>query len=137
MYLLALGATAIATAFDLRSRRIPNAIPLLLLVCAVVLSAAGLHPLGWRQAALGLLLAAGLTAPLFVKEWFGAGDSKLCIALGATLGLQPFLVFFAMTCIAGGFFALRARRKGDVEMAYAPVMLVGLLLLIPLGWIAR
>ncbi len=84
-----------------------------------------------------MLLAAGLTAPLFVKEWFGAGDSKLCIALGATLGLQPFLVFFAMTCIAGGFFALRARRKGDVEMAYAPAMLVGLLLLIPLGWIAR
>ena len=70
--------------------------------------------------------------PLFAKGWFGGGDAKLCIALGATLGLLPFLVFFAATCVAGGAFALRARRVEESEIAYAPVMLVGLLLLIPL-----
>ncbi|MEE2939185.1 MAG: A24 family peptidase [Planctomycetota bacterium] len=137
MYLLALGTTAIAAALDLRSRRIPNLIPFALLSCALALSAAGLHPLGWRQAVLGVLVATALTVPLFARGWFGGGDSKLFIALGATLGLQPFLVFFAMTCIAGGVFALRARRKGAAELPYAPVMLVGLLLLIPLGWLSR
>lgn len=137
MYLLALGTTAIASAFDLKSRRIPNLIPLALLVSALALSAAGLHPLGWRQAVLGVLVATAVTVPLFAKGWFGGGDSKLCIALGATLGLQPFLVFFAMTCVAGGAFALRARRVGESEIAYAPVMLVGLLLLLPIGWLGR
>ena len=137
MYLLALGITAIAAAFDLKSRRIPNLIPFALLSCALALSAAGLHPLGWRQAVLGVFVAAALTVPLFARGWFGGGDAKLCIALGATLGLQPFLVFFVITCVVGGVFALRALRLGQAEIAYAPVMLVGLLLLIPLGWLSQ
>lgn len=136
MYLLALGFTSLATVFDIRSRRIPNAIPGGLLLCALALTAAGFHPLGWKQAALGLGVASALTLPLFAKGLFGGGDTKLAIALGATLGLLPFLVFFASMSICGGFLALRARRIGETEIAYAPAMLLGLLLLLPLRWLA-
>lgn len=136
MYLLALSATFLATVFDLKRRQIPNVISLGLLGCSIALAAAGLHPLGWGQAALGLAAATVLTLPLFAKGWYGGGDTKLCIALGATLGLLPFLIFFAGTCVAGGFLALRARRLGEREIAYAPAMLIGLLILLPLQWFA-
>lgn len=135
MYLLALGVTSLATAFDIRSRRIPNALTGGLLLCALALSAAGFHPLGWKQAAFGLAAAMLVSLPLFAKGLFGGGDAKLFIALGATLGLVPFMIFFAGTCVAGGVLALRARRLGEAEMAYAPAMLLGLLTLLPLQWL--
>ena len=136
MFLLALSAVSIATISDLRTRRIPNVIPFALICCALGLTAAGLHPLGWRQAALGLAVALILTVPLFACGWFGGGDTKLCIALGPTLGLIPFLLFFAGMSVAGGVLALRARRLGQTEIAYAPAMLAGLLTLLPLLWSA-
>lgn len=137
MYLLALGATSLATAFDLRHRRIPNWISLGLLVCALALLATGYHPLGWRQVAWGLGAAALITLPLFARGWFGGGDTKLCIALGATLGAIPFLIVFAGTSIAGGVLALRARRRGEDSIAYAPAILFGLLTLLPLHLLVR
>ena len=48
-------------------------------------------------------------------------------ALGLTLGLQPFLVFCAACAVAGGVLALALRGRGEREMAYAPAMLLGLL----------
>jgi len=135
VFLLALGATSLATAFDLRSRRIPNAIPGCLLCCVIVLTAVGLHPLGWRQAAFGLVVAALLTLPLFRLGWLGGGDVKLAIALGPALGLLPFLAFVAGTSVFGGVLALLARRRGESELAYAPAMLLGLLALLPLQWL--
>lgn len=135
MFLLALGATLLASAFDLRSRRIPNAIPGGLLLCVLVLTAAGLHPLGWGHAALGVLAATLITLPLFRLGWFGGGDTKLMIALGPALGLLPFLAFFVATTLFGGALALRARRHGEKEIAYAPAMLLGLLALLPLQWL--
>lgn len=135
MFLISLGATLLATAFDLRCRRIPNAIPGGLLCCVLALMAVGLHPLGWRQAALGLIAALLITLPLFRWGWMGGGDTKLAIALGPALGFLPFLVFFMGTSIFGGVLALLARRRGETELAYAPAMLLGLLALIPLQWL--
>ena len=135
MYLLALGVTSLAAAYDLRSRRIPNALTVGLLLCALALSAAGFHPLGWGQAAFGMGAAIVISMPLFAKGLLGGGDAKLFIGLGATLGLWPFLIFFAGTSVAGGVLALRARRRGESEMAYAPAMLLGLLTLLPLQWL--
>lgn len=136
MFLLALGFTCLAAFFDLKGRRIPNAVSLGLLGSALTLTAAGFHPLGWGQAALGLLVAATVSLPLFQLGWLGGGDAKLAMALGFTLGLLPFLVFLAGTSIAGGLLALRARRLGESELAYAPAMLLGLLTLLPLQWLS-
>ena len=136
VFLIALGATSLATAFDLRCRRIPNAIPGGLLCCALALVAAGLHPLGWRQAAFGLVTAMLITLPLFRWGWMGGGDAKLAIALGPALGFLPFLIFFTGTSIFGGVLALAARRRGEAELAYAPAMLLGLLSLLPLQWLS-
>jgi len=135
MFLLALGATSIAAAFDLRSRRIPNLIPVLLVTAVAVIVAMGLHPLGWRSAALGLVAGAAAGIGLYALRAFGGGDAKLLIALGATLGLAPFLLFLITSSIAGGALALVARRRGSSEIPYAPAMLLGLLMLLPLRWI--
>lgn len=136
MYLLALGATSLATYFDLRSRRIPNVLTGGLFVWALAATCAGFHPLGWRQATLGSLVAAVLTLPAFSRGWFGGGDTKLAVALGLTLGLVPFLIFFAATAVFGGVLALRAPRANQTEIAYAPAMLLGLLTLLPFRWLA-
>lgn len=136
LFLLALAFTSLAAASDMRSRRIPNGLPVGLLVCTAALTAAGYHPLGWKQALYGLLAASLITFPLFARGWMAGGDVKLCIALGATLGLAPFLLFFVGTSVAGGVLALRAKRRGDSELAYAPAMLLGLLCLVPLQWLA-
>ena len=135
MYYLALGTVCVATAFDLRARRIPNAVSGLLFVAACLLTAFGLHPLGASQAALGFTAAAVLSLPAYLKGWLGAGDVKLYMALGTTLGLMPFLLFFVAATIAGGWLAWRAHRRGQAELAYAPAMLVGLLTLLPLQWL--
>ena len=107
-----------------------------LLLCTAVLTAAGYHPLGWKQAMLGLVVACTITLTLYSRGWMAGGDVKLCTALGATLGMVPFLLFFLGTSVAGGVLALRARRKGDSELAYAPAMVLGLLCLVPLHWLA-
>ena len=132
MYTLALLATCCAVVTDLRTRTIPNAIPGVLFLAAGVLTALGHHPLGWSQAVLGLVVASCITLPLFRRGWFGGGDTKLMMALGLTLGLQPFLVFCAACAVAGGALALALRGRGEREMAYAPAMLLGLLAFIPM-----
>lgn len=135
MYLLALGAASLAAAFDLQDRRIPNAIPGVLFIVAVALTAAGRHPLGWLQALLGFIVASALVLPPYAKGWLGGGDAKLLMALGFTLGLLPFAAFLILASLAGGLLALRARHKGEHEFAFAPAILLGLLALLPLLWL--
>ena len=115
-----MGAVSLASAFDLRSRRIPNAIPGGLLLCVLALTAAGHHPLGWGQAALGMLAATLIALPLFRLGWFGGGDTKLAIALGPALGLLPFLAFFISTSICGGLVATGGTGSGAVELLLLP-----------------
>ena len=136
MFLLALGFTSIATAFDLRERRIPNLVSGGLFVIAALLTFAGLHPLGWRQALYGCLLASVLSILGYAKGALGGGDVKLLAGIGLTLGLLPFAAFLIGTSLAGGLLAIRAARRGHEEIAYAPAMLLGLFALLPLTWLS-
>lgn len=86
---VALGASVVATGFDLRSRRIPNA-----LTAGVFLSGLAYHGLVGAPsfAALGGAFLASLILALpfvllFAFAGGGAGDAKLMGALGAWLGL--------------------------------------------------
>ena len=131
MYWLALLATALAAVFDARSKEIPDWISLSLGLVAIGAAVLGLHPLPWWQMALGAGVSFTGSFLLFRPGVLGGGDVKLLTALGLTLGIYAFLPFAMITAIAGGVLALVALRRGAREIAYAPAMLLGLLLPVP------
>jgi prepilin peptidase CpaA len=147
----------VATFTDVRSRRIPNWLVLPFLALGVGVSG-WLH--GWRGvgssfagAALGLLIY-GL---LFWFGGMGAGDVKLCAAIGAWIGPGQLMISLVFTGLAGGAMALswalyggflrelflhtgdlvfRSKERGEVvlsnplrrKMPYAPAIAVGTLI---------
>ena len=103
------GAFAIAAAacwFDVRTRRIPNA--LTFTAAAVGLLAVTVIHGGQGTVASAAGLLAGLVVffPLFVLRGLGGGDVKLMGALGAWLGTSLVLGVAFYTTLAGGVLAL-------------------------------
>jgi prepilin peptidase CpaA len=95
-----------ACIFDVRSRRIPNALTLGAAVGAWILAVAlgGPSALGWS--ATGWLLGALLFFPAFALGGMGAGDVKLLAGLGAWLGPVGVIYLAFYTALAGGVMAL-------------------------------
>jgi prepilin peptidase CpaA len=96
----------VATYTDLRSRRIPNWLVLPFLVAGFAVSG---WLYGWHgivQSLEGAGLALAIYGLLFFMGGMGAGDVKLCIAIGAWVG--PSQLFFALviTGMVGGVMAL-------------------------------
>lgn len=97
---------SVATFTDLRSRRIPNWLVGPFLVLGIVASAwlHGWHGLGQSFGGLGLgLLIYGF---LFWMGGMGAGDVKLCAAIGAWIGPMQLFFALAVTAMAGGVMVL-------------------------------
>jgi prepilin peptidase CpaA len=113
-----LAALIIATASDLRSRRIPNWLVFPFLLAGLVVSAV-IH--GWRglgQSVLGVLLAASLLGVCYWLGAMGMGDLKLCAAIGAWIGPGQLLTALVMTGLVGGVMAfLWAIRGGFLKEA--------------------
>ncbi len=82
------GGMALAAGFDLRERRIPNALNLALAALGAAFAFARGGAGGLGASALGLLAGMGLLFLPFYFRWFGAGDVKLAGAIGAWLGPQ-------------------------------------------------
>jgi prepilin peptidase CpaA len=96
----------VATFTDVHSRRIPNWLVLPFLLMGITVSA-WLH--GWHgvlQSVEGAGLGLLIYGILFWMGGMGAGDVKLCAAIGAWIG--PFQLFIAlvMTGLVGGVMAL-------------------------------
>jgi len=97
---------AVATFTDLRSRRIPNWLVLPFLAAGIGVSG-WLH--GWHgigQSFAGLALALVIFGIFFWMGGMGAGDVKLCAAIGAWIGPGQLVVALIMTGIAGGVMVL-------------------------------
>jgi len=97
---------AVATFTDLRSRRIPNwlVVPFLVIGISVSTWLHGWHGLGQSFEGLGLgLLIYGF---LFWMGGMGAGDVKLCAAIGAWIGPAQLLLALVLTAMAGGIMVL-------------------------------
>jgi len=97
---------AVATFTDLRSRRIPNWLVLPFLLAGIAVSG-WLHAWhGIGQSLAGLVLAVLIYGTLFWVGGMGAGDVKLCAAIGAWIGPGQLFVALVMTAIAGGIMVL-------------------------------
>jgi prepilin peptidase CpaA len=147
---------SVATFTDVRSRRIPNWLVLPFLACGILVSS-WLH--GWRGAAQSLegaglgILVFGL---FFWMGGMGAGDVKLCAAIGAWIGPGQLLIALLLTGLVGGAMALiwaawggflkelflhtgdvvfRTKQRGEAvlsnplrrRMPYAPAIAIGTL----------
>ncbi len=135
MYWIALVALVAAAAFDARTREIPDTVSTVLIVTALLAKLLGFHAASWNGILVGAAAAFAVSAVLFWKGGLGGGDVKLLTALGAALGIGAFLPFVLTTALVGGVVALALRGREDREMAYAPVMLAGLLVLLPVVWL--
>lgn len=118
----ALLSVALAAAwFDLRERRIPNALTLGGLVVALGLRLPmGLEAVGHGLAGAGI--AFGLSLVFFLAGGLGGGDVKLLAAFGAFLGpdrVWPALL--AMALVGGVMAAVVIVRKGDVREVAANI----------------
>ena len=97
---------AIATATDLRSRRIPNWLVLPFLVAGIAVSIwqHGWHGLG--QSVAGIALGAASFGVLFCMGGMGMGDVKLIAAIGAWVGAAQLVTAMVFTGLAGGLIAV-------------------------------
>jgi prepilin peptidase CpaA len=139
---------AVATITDLRSRRIPNWLVLPFLPLGIVVSG-WLH--GWHgveQSLEGAGLGVLIFGILYLKFGMGAGDVKLCAAIGAWIGPSQFLISVVFTALAGGLVILiwamcrglllmmgrRTREEAsfgglmETKMPYAPAIAIGTLI---------
>lgn len=101
----------IATFTDLRSRRIPNWLVFPFLLAGIVSSPwrfdwqASAHGFGWHglgQCFAGLGLGLLIYGIMFFIGGMGAGDVKLCAAIGAWIGPMQLIVGLLATSIVGG-----------------------------------
>lgn len=96
----------VACFFDLRTRRIPNALTFGAAIAGFAFAGAvnGLNGLGMSLA--GWAVAVALFLPFFLLRGMGAGDVKLLGAIGAWLGPAGALATAFFTALAGGVLAL-------------------------------
>jgi prepilin peptidase CpaA len=113
---------------DVRTRRIPNLLNLVLFLSGLGVSFAKMWIVSPSQAGLGALVGFGLTLPLFLIGAVGGGDVKLLTALGAWLG--PFgvlLVFLARAVIGLPIVISQAIAQGRLRVLFrnAAVLTMG------------
>jgi prepilin peptidase CpaA len=107
---------AIASAADLRDRRIPNLVTFPAVGLGLVLNGVFFGFDGLRESGQGVGLGLAMLFGLFVLRWMGAGDVKLMAAVGALKG--PEFVFYAClwSAVFGAVLALagliRSRKLG-------------------------
>ncbi len=118
----------VALACDLRTREIPDWIPLLIVVWACLATSLGLlHKVTWPWLDLiaGALLGLGLSAAVFYLGGLGGGDVKLLTAIGAAVGPWALLSILTWMAFAGGILALITAARGKRDFAYVPAIAVG------------
>ena len=99
-----IGASLVAAVFDLRTRRIPNALTGPLLVIGLIAAALQAGLSGFFEALGACVLLALPYVLVFLFAHGGAGDAKFMAAIGAWLGLEQGLI--ALFCVAAAGIVL-------------------------------
>lgn len=102
--MIAFGASALASATDLRSFRVPNLLSLPLLVSGGLYHGLSGGRAALLGSALGIVCGAGILFLLHLRGGVGGGDVKLMAGVGAWLGV-PWTIhaFIGMGLAAGGY----------------------------------
>jgi prepilin peptidase CpaA len=109
-----------ATYWDLRERRIPNAVTLPALVLALSLHGATQAGQGLLLSMLGAVAAGALLIPGYLLRATGAGDVKLLMAVGAFLSWPSALLAGLLSLLVGGLLGvLTALFKGRLGVVFA------------------
>jgi len=104
-YIALLIACSIAAITDVRSRTIPNAIPISLVIFALIFKAMhGPVDLGISIAAIIVMLMLG--SVVFSMRFLGGGDIKLLAAGCAFLPVSEMTQFLLFTAVGGGLLAI-------------------------------
>ena len=111
---------AVAMFTDLRSRRIPNWLVLPFLLAGLAVSTLLYGGRGLLSGVEGALLAAALLGVFCFLGGMGAGDLKLCAAIGAWIWPEQLAAALILTAIAGGLIAVaRAAAGGFLKESLA------------------
>lgn len=103
-----LGVLAGAVWFDVRTRRIPNALVATGTVTGLIIGLLTNGGVGLQSSLLGGILGLALLLPFYALRVMGAGDVKLLAAAGTFLGPTHVLGVWLATLLAGGLLALAA-----------------------------
>ncbi|MCO5732783.1 prepilin peptidase [Rhizobium sp. SSA_523] len=101
-------ALAVAAATDLLTMKIPNGIPLALILCFFPVAAlAGMAPMQIVMAVAAALAVFSACFALFATGVMGGGDAKLLTATALWFGLNSSLVeYLVLVAFAGGLLTL-------------------------------
>lgn len=115
----------VAALVDWRTHRVWDGHAVILFGCAMLFCATGWTTVGWVGSLAGTLV--GLFAGALAHRCLdlGAGDVGLLAGVGAVLGVRPLLVCLFFTAVVGGVQAAFAWRRGAREIAYAPAIAAG------------
>jgi Flp pilus assembly protein protease CpaA len=125
--LMLLAPVGYAVVCDLRTREIPDWIPLGIFAWACLATAVGLHKVTWIGLIAGTLLGLGLGAAVFYFGGLGGGDVKLLASIGAAVGPWTLMSILAWMAVAGGILALVAAARRKRDFAYGPAIAFGVL----------
>ena len=135
---LFVAALALATAIDLRERRIPNALTYPGTLLAIVLAGVTAGTGGAIEAAAGMLIAGGVMFVVWLigRGGLGMGDVKLSAFVGAAVGpamVPTYLVVGSgLGAVAGIALLLRGRDRSST-FAYGPYLAIGATVAIIVG----
>ena len=123
--LLPVMCLAVAAWIDLRTREIPDWIPVALLLIGIVAATFGWAGSRWWMVVSGAVLGLVIGLALYRFAGFGGGDGKLIVGIGACLGPVGLLFALFWMALAGGVLALIAKFRGQRDYAYGPAILLG------------
>lgn len=125
--LVPISACLFAMWHDVRTREIPDAVPIGLALTGVAATGMGWIHDGWLPFIAGGLVGFFVVLPFTLSGGIGGGDLKLVAALGLWLGPLLLLQALFWTALAGVACAVIAKVRKQKDFAYVPAITVGLL----------
>lgn len=127
---------------DLRRHQIQDAalwLPVAAIVLCLLSTGHGPFQQDWIASLLGALGGLLLASPAALAGHWGGGDAKLCAVIGALLGPLAGAAAAMVAALLMGlqslvWIALRLRQQ---EVAAAPALLAGFLVVITASWVGR
>jgi prepilin peptidase CpaA len=122
---IVIGIGIVACAFDLRTRRIPNALTFSAALAGLLFHVVTSGTAGAQVAAGGWVVGLLLLLPFFVLGGMGGGDVKLVAALGAWLGPSQTFWLAIYANLAGGALALcLVLSRGYLRQAFSNIVAI-------------